>query len=245
MNLNGKILLITGGSGLIGSEIIKNITEYGGTAINLDINCMNDLAQGSLVVDINDHKSISIAIEKIIKKYNRVDGLVYNAYPKTDDWEDSIENVTSESFNKNLNMQLGGVFSISKFILKVMKEQLSGSIVNIASIYGMVGNNFNIYEKTQINPPVAYSAIKGGLINYNKFIASYYGKFNIRSNCVSPGGIVNNQDSNFIKNYTNNVPMKRMGKPDDIAPLVTFLLSDSSKYITGQNIAIDGGWTAI
>ena len=142
-------------------------------------------------------------------------------------------------------MQLSRVFSISKLVLSHMKEKKRGSIVNIASIYGEVANDFNIYENTNINPPVAYSAIKGGLISFNRYLASYFAKFQIRSNCVSPGGVLDNQDPIFIKNYENKVPMGRMAKPDDIAPVISFLLSDDSKYITGQNILVDGGWTII
>jgi NAD(P)-dependent dehydrogenase (short-subunit alcohol dehydrogenase family) len=126
-----------------------------------------------------------------------------------------------------------------------MKEKKSGSIVNISSIYGVVGPDFTIYDGTEMTMPAAYSAIKGGVINFSKYLASYYGKNNIRVNCVSPGGIFDHQPTEFIRNYESKVPMKRMGKPDDISPAVSFLLSDESSYITGQNIIIDGGWTAI
>ena len=109
----------------------------------------------------------------------------------------------------------------------------------------MGGNDFSIYEGTEMTSPVAYSAIKGGVISLNRYFASYFGPYNVRSNCVSPGGIYNNQQSKFIKNYNDKVPLRRMGEPNDIAPLVSFLLSDYAKYITGQNIAVDGGWTSI
>jgi NAD(P)-dependent dehydrogenase (short-subunit alcohol dehydrogenase family) len=93
--------------------------------------------------------------------------------------------------------------------------------------------------------PAAYSAIKGGVINFTRYLSSYYGKNNIRVNCVSPGGIYNSQPVEFVKNYEKKVPMQRMGKPEDISPAVSFLLSDDSSYITGQNLIIDGGWTSI
>ena len=142
-------------------------------------------------------------------------------------------------------MQLSQIFSVSKPVLQIMKKQKTGSLVNIASIYGMVGNDFTLYEGTNLTSPVAYSAIKGGLINLNRYFASYFGKYNVRSNCVSPGGIYNNQNPDFVKRYNKKVPMKRMGEATDISPIVSFLLSDSAKYITGQNIAVDGGWTSI
>ena len=126
-----------------------------------------------------------------------------------------------------------------------MKKQQSGSIVNIASIYGVVCNDFTVYEGTNLNAATAYSAIKGGIINLSRYLASYFGKDNIRINCVSPGGIFDNQDPIFVKNYEYKVPMKRMGQPNDISPVVSFLLSNEAGYITGQNLIVDGGWTAI
>ena len=126
-----------------------------------------------------------------------------------------------------------------------MKGQKYGSIVNIASIYGLVGPDFSIYEGTSMTMPAAYSAIKGGVINFTRYLASYYGSFDIRVNCVSPGGIFDKQSSSFVNNYESKVPLRRMGLPEDISPTVTFLLGQEASYITGQNIIIDGGWTAI
>ena len=126
-----------------------------------------------------------------------------------------------------------------------MKNQEFGSIVNISSIYGTVGPDFTIYEGTNMTMPAAYSAIKGGVINFTRYLASYLGPQNIRVNTISPGGIFDNQPANFVDNYNKKVPLRRMGLPNDITPSVIFLLSDESSYITGQNIIIDGGWTAI
>ena len=245
MNLNNNIIIVTGGSGLLGKEIINNIRLNNGIPINLDIKCENNLEKGTIQCDVTDSKSIKKSIEKILDHYGKINGLVNNAYPRTKDWLNKLEDVSDESFSENIDIQLSHVFKISKPVLEIMKKQKSGSVVNIASIYGMVGNDFNIYKDTDVNAPVAYSAIKGGVINLSRYLASYYGKYNVRSNCISPGGIYNNQDKSFVKNYNNKVPMQRMGTPDDIAPLVTFLLSSDSKYITGQNIAVDGGWTSI
>jgi NAD(P)-dependent dehydrogenase (short-subunit alcohol dehydrogenase family) len=126
-----------------------------------------------------------------------------------------------------------------------MIKQKNGSIVNLASIYGIVGPDFTVYEGTEMTMPAAYSAIKGGIVNFTRYLASYLGPNNIRINCVSPGGILDNQDIIFVENYNKKVPMKRMGLPNDISPIIAFLLSDDASYITGQNIAIDGGWTSI
>ena len=127
-----------------------------------------------------------------------------------------------------------------------MKIQNFGSLVNITSIYGVVGNDFTVYDNTGgMTSPAAYSAIKGGVINFTRYLASFYGKNNVRVNCVSPGGIFNNQNEVFVSNFNSKVPMRRMGNPDDISGPVAFMLADESKYITGQNILVDGGWTAI
>src|SRR5690606_23920865 len=159
---------------------------------------------------------ITIAIEEIMNVYGRIDGLVNNAYPRTGDWGNKFEDIIPESFSQNVDMQLSRVFALSKPILEIMKKQGSGSLVHIGSIYGMVGNDFTVYVNTPLTPPAAYAAIKGGLISFSRYIASYFGKYNVRSNCVSPGGIFDNQNETFVKQYEYKVPMKRMGMPDDI-----------------------------
>ena len=126
-----------------------------------------------------------------------------------------------------------------------MKDQGFGSLINFGSIYGIVGNDFTIYEDYGGTSPAEYCAIKGGIINFTRYLASYFGKYNVRVNCVCPGGIWDHQREEFVRNYNHRCPMKRMGNPDDIAPLCIFLVSDWAKYITGQIIAADGGWTAI
>ena len=126
-----------------------------------------------------------------------------------------------------------------------MAAQKMGSIINMASIYGVVGADFNVYEGTNMTMPAAYSAIKGALVNFTRYVASYFGPQQVRVNTVSPGGIFDNQNEIFVNNYCKKVPMRRLGTPEDIAPTVAFLLSDDSQYITGQNLIVDGGWTAI
>ena len=124
-----------------------------------------------------------------------------------------------------------------------MKQFNGGSILSFSSIYGLLANDFNLYKGTEISPPVAYSAIKGGLISLNRYLASFYGKYNIRFNCISPGGVYDKQDLKFVERYEKKVPLGRMARPEDISSLATFLLSDGSSYVTGQNLIVDGGYS--
>ena len=244
-NLEGKIIIVTGGSGLLGKCIIDKIKEEKGLAINADINVETNDDLTNIKCNITDETSIKNAIQTICKKYGKIDGLVNNAYPRTKDWGFKFEDIRYDSWQKNVDWQLNSQFLFCQQVFEVMKVQGSGSIVNMASIYGVVGADFTVYEGTHMTMPAAYSAIKGGIINFSRYIASYFGKFGIRVNCVSPGGIFDNQNETFVQNYEKKVPLGRMGNPDDIAPAVSFLLSSEAKYITGHNLIIDGGWTAI
>ena len=243
--LKNKVIVVTGGNGLLGSKIISDIKKEGGIAINAELNVTNSEDLTLIECDITNEISTKKMFDKILEKYDKIDGLVNNAYPRTADWGKKFEEIELESWKKNIDMQLNSVFITSQVVLEIMKKQEYGSIVNIASIYGIIGPNFTIYEGTEMTMPAAYSAIKGGIINFTRYLASYYGNYNLRINCVSPGGIHDNQHPLFVEKYQNNVPLKRMGKPDDIAPAVSFLLSDDSKYITGQNLVIDGGLSII
>ena len=126
-----------------------------------------------------------------------------------------------------------------------MKKQKSGSIINMGSIYGVVGPDFSIYEGTPMTMPGAYSAIKGGILNFTRYLASYYGKDHVRVNAISPGGIKDKQPKSFITRYNQKCPLGRMGEVDDIIGALIYLASDASGYMTGQNLCIDGGWTSV
>jgi NAD(P)-dependent dehydrogenase (short-subunit alcohol dehydrogenase family) len=245
MILKDKIIVVTGGSGLLGKELVSDIRRKGGKAINADIIAKDDLSNGEICMDITSDLSIRHVLEEVKSYFGRIDGLVNNAYPRTRDWSARFEDVKPESWRQNVNMQLNSCFVCCQEVLKIMESQKEGAIVNISSIYGVVGNDFTLYEEYGGTSPAAYSAIKGGIVNFTRYLASYYGRKNIRINCISPGGIFDNQPESFVKRYENKVPMGRMGTPKDIAPAVSFLLSDESNYITGHNLLVDGGWTCI
>jgi NAD(P)-dependent dehydrogenase (short-subunit alcohol dehydrogenase family) len=242
--LQGQNIIVTGGNGLLGREICNDIRMKGGVALNFDID-HSEVTETNFIADITHPDSISDALNQAEQKFGAIHGLVNNAYPRTDDWGTTFEELTYESLRTNVDWQLNSYLNMCKLIIPFLRKINGGSVVNMTSIYGVVGNDFSIYEGTDLEPPMAYSAIKGGLINATRYFASKYGKEAIRFNCVSPGGIFDHQSKLFVDNYETKVPMKRMGRADDIAPAVSFLLSNQAKYITGHNLIVDGGWTSI
>ena len=139
---------------------------------------------------------------------------------------------------------MNGYFVCCQKVLKLMKIKKRGVIVNVASIYGILGPNFNLYDGTDMTVAAAYSMIKGGIVNLSRYLSTYYGPYNIRINAVCPGGIFDNQPKKFVKKYNSLTPLGRMADPKDIAGPIVFLCSDAASYITGQVLNIDGGWSA-
>lgn len=243
--LNDKVIIVTGGNGLIGQGIVDKIRSEGGVCINAEINAKTDDRLNNVQCDITKPESIQFVIDLVIGKFGKLDGLVNNAYPRTKDWGTKFEDISYDSWRLNVDWQLNTTFLFCQKTLVEMKKQGYGSIVNIGSTYGVVSPDFSIYHGTEMTSPAAYSAIKGGVINFTKYLAAYFGRYGIRANCVSPGGIFDNQNPVFVQNYEHKVPLKRMGKPSDIAGPVAFLLSDDAAYVTGHNLMADGGWTAV
>ncbi|MCJ0741503.1 SDR family oxidoreductase [Pedobacter montanisoli] len=248
-SLKNKVIIITGSSGLLGQLATADLIKKGAKVIGTDIH-RTDFKDNSFDFfegNISEKEDIDQLITYAKATYNRIDGLVNLAYPRTNDWGTKFEEIPYTSWQKNVDMQLNAVFYICQQVLEIMKQQNSGAIVNIASIYGVVGNDFSLYQEYGGTSPAAYSAIKGGIINFSRYLASYYGKNNVRVNCVSPGGIIDEkqQHPSFIKRYSEKSPLGRMGRPEEIAPAISFLLSDDASFITGHNLMVDGGWTSI
>lgn len=255
-SLKTKVAFVTGGVGLLGSEVVKALADASAKVVILDIN--KDLGEKIALklkkrgcevffetFDITDLENADSAIDDLRKKYKRIDVFVNSAYPRTSDWGKKVEELSIDSWRKNVDMHLNSYSWISRKVCLIMKEQKAGSLINFGSIYGVVGNDFTVYEGTGLTSPMAYSAIKGGIINLGRYLASYFGEFNVRVNTVCPGGVFDNQNQMFIKNYSKKTPLKRMGNPNEIASTVLFLASDASSYVTGSTLIVDGGWTAI
>jgi len=253
--LNNKIIVVTGGAGLLGKAFIKEILAHGGIAILTDIKI--SLAQEfideikvkypdhfyAVNMDITNKSSINSLINDISKRYGGIDCLVNNAYPKNKNYGKQIEDVSYEDFSENISTHVGGYFLTSQQFGIFFKNHKGGNIINISSIYGTLAPRFELYKNTEMTVPVEYAAIKSSIIQLSKYFAQYFKKDNIRVNCLSPGGILDNQPESFVRSYNSFCSKKGMLDPLDVANTLIFLLSDSSKFITGQNLIVDDGFS--
>lgn len=255
--LDGKIAGVCGGLGLLGKEVTIALAQAGAKVLILDTDkeqsksfikkCRkNNLDVEFLKFDITDLSTCDDKLNIIYNEYGPINIWVNSAYPRTKDWGNKLEDITIESWQKNVDIQMNSYCLITRSIAELMKKnEIKGSIINFGSIYGVVGVDFEVYSGTEMTCPAAYSAIKGGIINFSRYVASYYGKYGIRINCLCPGGIFDNQNKTFVSNYEKRTPLRRMGKPEEIAAATLFLASDAASYITGTTFMVDGGWTSI
>src|SRR6201988_3797116 len=199
-SVKDKVIVVTGGNGLLGCQIVSSLRGQGAIVISADIR-FEEQGSDDYVVDITSEESVKQFVATTKQKYKKIDGWVNNAYPRTADWGNKVENVPYESWRKNVDMHLNGYFLCCQVVLEEMKQQGFGSLINMSSIYGLMGPDFTVYEGTEMTMPVAYSAIKGGINNLTRYLAAYYGPSQIRVNAVSPGGIFDNQPKQFVDNY--------------------------------------------
>ncbi len=253
-SIKDKNVILTGSCGLIGREISEGLCRFGANPILVDINPENERFANRLAekygvrttafkTDICSEESVNEMLEVLSEKEVEIDGLINNAYPRNRKYGTKFDRLELDSWKENLDLHLNGYFNISHKVSKKMMEQKKGNMVNMCSIYGFLGPDFSIYEGTEMTMPAEYSVIKGGILNFTRYLATYLAGYGIRVNSVSPGGIENMQPETFIKKYGEKTPLGRMGKPSEIVGSVIFLLSEASSYITGQNIIVDGGWS--
>ena len=254
--LKDKVIVITGGAGLIGQEFVKAVIEQNGIAIIADINkelgndvkekLSKELNTGNIdfiQLDITSKKSLQECISYLDNKYGRIDALVNNAYPRNKNYGRHFFDVEYDDFVENLGLNLGGYFTTSQVFSKYFKRQGYGNIVNISSVYGVIAPRFEIYKDTSMTMPVEYSVIKSGLIHLTKYMAKYFKGMNIRVNTISPGGILDNQPELFLEKYKGECLNKGMLDKSDLKGTLVYLLSDMSKFVNGQNIVVDDGFT--
>ena len=262
-SLKNKTAIVTGALGLIGKEHCKALSEAGANIAVADIDeteCRNfakELQTSSfgITLDVTNPDSIKSLRDKVLSKFGHIDVLVNNAAindmfenPKAATEQSKFENYPLELWQKSLDVNLTGVFLCSQILGAEMAKQKSGSIINIASTYGITAPDQSLYIKedgTQaFYKPPAYSATKGAVIMFTKYLASYWGNVGVRVNTLSPGGVENSQDEFFVEKYSAKTPLGRMAKPTDYKGALIFLASDASSYMTGANLVVDGGWTA-
>lgn len=254
--LKNKVVVITGGAGLIGKEFVKAVVENGGIAIIADINEelgkkvkenlskeLNTTNIDFIKLDITSKDSLKKCIDFLNDKYKRIDALVNNAYPRNKNYGRHFFDVEYSDFVENLGLNLGGYFTASQQFANYFENQGNGNIVNISSIYGVVAPRFEIYEDTTMTTPVEYAAIKSGLIHLTKYMAKYFKGMNIRVNTLSPGGILDKQPEAFLEKYKEKCLNKGMLDNSDLKGTLVYLLSDMSKYVNGQNIIVDDGFS--
>lgn len=255
-NLIDKVIVITGGAGLLGQAFARSIASQGGMPVLADINLeraekvasqINEVigldCVSAIEVDITSRVSLLNATHKLQIKFGKIDALVNNAYPRNKNYGRKFEEVEYSDFCENISKHLGGYFLTSQQFALFFKQQGYGNIVTLCSIYGVVAPRFDIYEETYMTMPVEYAAIKSALIHLNIYMLKYFQGSNIRFNCLSPGGILDSQSESFLKKYATYSQSKGMLDPIDVTGTLIFLLSDQSRYINGQNIIVDDGWS--
>lgn len=261
-SLKNRNVVLTGSVGKLGTRFSHILSAAGANVILIDIeekrNCAlekilrkkyntNPL---TLTVDLFNEQQVKKMIPLIVKKYKKIDALINNAHsvarthPKKNS---SFEDYPLELWEMMTTQNLRGLFLCTREIAKIMSRQKYGVIVNVSSIHGIIGADQRIYGKSKLNSPVSYSATKGAMVSFTKYLAAYWSGKNIRINTLTLGGIFDSKmhtDKSFVKNYSEKTILGRMANVNDYDGAIIFLVSDSSRYMTGANLVVDGGWTA-
>ena len=267
-DLSGRVAIVTGGVGLLGTEFCKTLAEAGAAVAVVDLNAsasqettdsLTNSGYKALAVsaDITKPDSVNAMVEKIVSEFGRIDVLVNSAAldPKFDPdaakkgiAPGAFEDYPLDDWNAALNVNLTGTFLVTQACVNQMIAQgKKGSIINICSTYGLNGPDQSIYIKDGERvafKPVYYTVTKAGVMGFTKYLAAYYAGTEIRVNALTPGGVFNNHEEYFVKNYSAKTIIGRMAKKDEMNGALLFLASDASSYMTGNNVIVDGGWTA-
>jgi len=261
-SLQNRTVILTGSAGRLGSRFAHVLSEAGANVVLVDIQeeknkkMEEQIAKKyhtrptSFNVDITDEVAMKKLVKDVLIKYRKIDVLINNAHfvPRDHPQRDvPFEQYPLELWSQVTSSNLRGLFLCCKEIGKVMSKQKRGIIVNISSIYGIVGPDQRIYGDSRLNSPAFYSATKGAMVNLTRYLASYWSGRNIRVNTLTLGGVfdpVLHKDRNFVAKYSKKTMIGRMAGPEDFDGALLFLASDSSSYMTGANLIVDGGWTA-
>ncbi|WP_409345084.1 SDR family NAD(P)-dependent oxidoreductase [Paenibacillus sp. MBLB4367] len=252
-SLEGKVALVTGGAGMYGRQIALALAQAGAVTnmTTRDSGRLSELEEGFATEGVKVHAhcldqeqeaSILELRDRILAEHGRIDILVNNAVARTmGSWDDPLE-----AFDRSMRINASGLFAVTRAFGDPMAEQGSGSIINIGSIQGVVGADGSLYKDMGFHGFVPdYFFHKGGMVNFTRFVASYYGPRNVRCNCLSPGGLASHRTpETFVERYSERTLLGRMAGDSDLMGGIVFLASDASAYVTGANVPVDGGYTA-
>lgn len=263
--LEGKVAIVTGGAGLLGKEFCRTLAQAGARVVVADM--QEKAARGAAdeingegltalaaCVDVTSSSSTTALTNLALKEYGRLDILVCSAAldPKFEPQHagqhcNTFEEFPLETWKEALDVNLTGVFLSCQAAAQHMGERNSGSIILVSSTYGLVGPDQRIYERPGAGrqyKPVYYSVTKAGVLGLTRYLATYYAGTQIRVNALTPGGVFNQHDEQFVINYSARTVLGRMAHRDEMNGALLFLASEASSYMTGANLVVDGGWTA-
>ena len=244
--------MITGAAGRIGSSIAHGVISQGGSVIFVDV---NEAGLEKVTAGLDEENFLLIVADAGIpdeadrcivlgtNKFGKIDAAIHSAYPRSAGWGARFENIQQKHLNEDLTGHLGGAILFSQRVLEFFKRQGRGNLIHVSSIMGVVMPKFENYSGTKMTSPIEYTAIKAALIAMTKYLAKYYKGNNIRVNCISPGGILDQQPDSFLEKYRSCCNDKGMLDAGDLVGTALYLLSDQSRYVTGQNIIVDDGWS--